>query len=157
MAWDFETDPDFQAKLDWAEIFVRDEVEPLDHRLDSIYDVKNPENVRLVRPLQAEVKARGLWACHLGPELGGPGFGQVKLALLNEILGRSHFAPVVFGWVVAGHQLGAACAAYGAGVLREILGNYTVDYLIAGAFCVIASLMVTGIGRRKAPLAAVPA
>jgi acyl-CoA dehydrogenase len=38
-----------------------------------------------------------LWACHLGPELGGQGFGQVKLALMNELLGRSEFAPIVFG------------------------------------------------------------
>jgi acyl-CoA dehydrogenase len=97
MAWSFETDPDFQKKLDWADAFVRTEVEPLDHLLGAIYDVKNPDNIRLVRPLQAKVKAAGLWACHLGPELGGPGYGQVKLALLNEILGRSDFAPVVFG------------------------------------------------------------
>ena len=43
------------------------------------------------------MKERGLWACHLGPELGGHGFGQLKLALMNEILGRSRFAPIVFG------------------------------------------------------------
>jgi acyl-CoA dehydrogenase len=43
------------------------------------------------------VKERGLWATHLGPELGGQGHGQVKLALLNEILGRSGLAPIVFG------------------------------------------------------------
>src|ERR1700722_12653139 len=97
MSWDFETDPEFQARLDWADAFVREEVEPLDHLLGAVYDVKNPDNQRLVRPLQAKVKAQGLWACHLGPELGGPGYGQVKLALLNEILGRSDFAPVVFG------------------------------------------------------------
>jgi acyl-CoA dehydrogenase len=97
MAWDFETDADFQAKLDWADAFVREKVEPLDHLLGAVYDVKNPKNIKLVRPLQAEVKAHGLWACHLGPDLGGPGYGQVKLALLNEILGRSDFAPVVFG------------------------------------------------------------
>ena len=30
MAWDFETEPEFQQKLDWAEQFVREEVEPLD-------------------------------------------------------------------------------------------------------------------------------
>ena len=58
-------------------------------------------------------------------------------------------APVVFGWVVAGHQLGAAVAAYGAGVLREALGTYTVAYFTAGAFCVLAALMVTSIGRRS--------
>ncbi len=43
------------------------------------------------------MKERGLWACHLGPELGGLGFGQLKLALMNEILGRSQWAPSVFG------------------------------------------------------------
>jgi acyl-CoA dehydrogenase len=43
------------------------------------------------------VKAQGLWACHLGPNLGGPGYGQVKLALMNEIIGRSNWAPTVFG------------------------------------------------------------
>ncbi|MDN4543638.1 acyl-CoA dehydrogenase family protein [Pseudomonas sp. C32] len=97
MSWSFETDAQFQAELDWMDEFVRTRVEPLDHILDCAYDVKNPANVRLVRPLQAEVKARGLWASHLGPELGGQGFGQVKLGLMNEILGRSDFAPIVFG------------------------------------------------------------
>src|SRR6201999_280523 len=58
---------------------------------------KNPANQRLVRPLQKEARRRKLWACHLGPELGGPGYGQVKLALMNELLGRSRFGPVVFG------------------------------------------------------------
>ena len=43
------------------------------------------------------MKAQGLWACHLGPELGGQGYGQVKLALMNERLGRVGLAPVVFG------------------------------------------------------------
>ena len=97
MAWDFETEPAFQAELDWVDDFVRTQVEPLDHVLGSPWDIRSPENVRLVRPLQAEVRERRLWACHLGPELGGPGYGQVKLALLNEILGRSRFGPVVFG------------------------------------------------------------
>ena len=43
------------------------------------------------------MRRQGLWATHLGPELGGQGYGQLKLALLNEILGRSPWAPVVFG------------------------------------------------------------
>lgn len=97
MAWDFETDPEFQTALDWMDDFVRREVEPLDHVLGSPWDVANPKFVKLVRPLQAEVKEKGLWACHLGPDLGGPGYGQVKLALMNEILGRTGFGPVVFG------------------------------------------------------------
>jgi acyl-CoA dehydrogenase len=51
----------------------------------------------VVKPLQEQVKQQDLWACHLGPELGGKGYGQVKLALMNEILGRSSWAPMVFG------------------------------------------------------------
>jgi hypothetical protein len=39
MAWDFETDPEFQKELDWVDEFVRKEVEPLDHILGSPYDV----------------------------------------------------------------------------------------------------------------------
>jgi acyl-CoA dehydrogenase len=97
MAWDFETDPDYQELLDWADAFVRDEVEPLDLVLGSPYDKSDPRYERLVRPLQDRVREKGLWACHLGPELGGQGYGQVKLALLNEILGRSRWAPSVFG------------------------------------------------------------
>ncbi|XVQ14411.1 acyl-CoA dehydrogenase family protein [Spirillospora sp. CA-255316] len=97
MAWDFDTDPEYQELLDWADAFVRDEVEPLDLVLGDPYDKADPRFRQLVRPLQQQVKERGLWACHLGPDLGGQGYGQVRLALLNEILGRSRFAPSVFG------------------------------------------------------------
>ena len=51
----------------------------------------------MVDPLKERVRQKGLWATHLGPELGGQGYGQLKLALLNEILGRSQWAPVIFG------------------------------------------------------------
>ncbi len=95
--WSFETDPDFQRELDWIDKFVRDEIEPLDHVLGSQWNIHDPEFVRLVRPLQEKVRERGLWACHLGPELGGKGYGQLKLALMNEQFGRSRFGPIVFG------------------------------------------------------------
>lgn len=97
MSWDFETDPEFQTQLDWVERFVDEEVEPLEHVLGSPWDIHDPRFATLVRPLQAQVKARRLWACHLAPHQGGQGYGQMKLALLNEILGRAHFAPIVFG------------------------------------------------------------
>ena len=42
MAWDFETDPEYQEKLDWADAFVREEVEPLDRVLGSPYDIRAP-------------------------------------------------------------------------------------------------------------------
>lgn len=98
MAWDFETDAEFQKKLDWVEQFIKMEVSPLDYIIKvPPHDVKNESRNRLVRPLQQKVKDNELWACHLGPELGGQGYGQVKLALLNEIIGRSIFGPTVFG------------------------------------------------------------
>lgn len=97
MAWDFSTDPEFQKELDWIDHFVREEVEPLEYVLGSPVDLKQPNYERLVRPLQAQVKERGLWACHLGPDLGGKGYGQLKLALMNEQFGRARFGPVVFG------------------------------------------------------------
>jgi acyl-CoA dehydrogenase len=95
--YDFETDPDYQAKLDWAAQFVAAEVEPLDHVFPNPFDRGNVAAMAIVRPLMDRVREQGLWACHLGPELGGPGYGQVKLALLNEILGQSAWGPVVFG------------------------------------------------------------
>ena len=81
--------------------FVREEVEPLDHLTHqdefAVYAPLSPELAAIVRPLQDRVREQGLWACHLGPELGGQGFGQVKLALINEILGRTAWGPIVFG------------------------------------------------------------
>ena len=97
MSWDFETEPAFQTQLDWIDSFVRDEVEPIDHLIAHGYDMTDPARQRLIPPLQRHVQERGLWACHLGPKLGGPGYGQLKLALMNEILGRSHWGPIVFG------------------------------------------------------------
>ena len=95
--WSFETDPEFQKELDWIRDFVRENVEPLDHILPSQWNIHDEGFKRLVRPLQAKVKERGLWACHLGPHLGGKGYGQLKLALMNEQLGRSRFGPITFG------------------------------------------------------------
>ena len=98
MSWDFETEPDYQAKLDWADEFVRDEVEPLDLLWpDLVFTPLDDRLGKIVNPLKQRVRERGLWATHLGPELGGQGYGQVKLCLLNEVLGRSNWAPVVFG------------------------------------------------------------
>jgi acyl-CoA dehydrogenase len=95
--WCFETNPEYQKKLDWVDRFMKEEVEPLDYLGVSPYEVASEKRNAAVRPLQAEVRRQGLWACHLGPELGGQGYGQVKLGLLNELLGRSHFGPTVFG------------------------------------------------------------
>ena len=86
----FSVEPEFQAKLDWMEKFVREECETMDllwPEMAANFDTSIADARRHLKPLQAQVKAQGLWACHLGPHLGGPGYGQVKLALMNEIIG----------------------------------------------------------------------
>ena len=98
--WDFSTDAEFQEKLDWVNSFVREEIQPLDLLFPdnaAPYDRDSAVYRDIVRPLQAQVRERGLWAAHLPPSLGGMGMGQVQLGLLNEILGRCSWAPMVFG------------------------------------------------------------
>jgi citronellyl-CoA dehydrogenase len=92
MAWDFSTEPEFEAKLAWMREFVREEIFPLE-----TLELDRPTLDRATAPLKAQVKEQGLWAAHLEPELGGGGFGQVKLGLMHEILGQCAFAPSVFG------------------------------------------------------------
>lgn len=97
---DFSVDPEFQAKLDWMQRFVREEVEDLDLLFPdggAPYDKKNATSQAILEPLRDQVKAQGLFACHLPPSLGGKGYGQLKLALMNEIIGRASWAPTVFG------------------------------------------------------------
>ncbi|HEY3942266.1 MAG TPA: acyl-CoA dehydrogenase family protein [Acidimicrobiales bacterium] len=97
MTWGFETEPEFQEKLDWIDSFVRNEIEPLDFVLGNPYDKSDGRAMEVIRPLQQQVRDHGLWAAHLTPDLGGQGFGQLHLALMNEILGQSRWAPTVFG------------------------------------------------------------
>ena len=97
---DFSIDPEFEAHLDWIREFVATEIEPLDLAFageEMVYDKSSRLYAEVIRPLQQVVKDRGLWSCHLTPEYGGQGFGQVHLAYMNEILGRSQFGPTVFG------------------------------------------------------------
>ena len=94
MAWDFETDPEFQAQLDWMAAFIDREIIPLEPVLA---DLPADEWALVKGYLQAQVKARGLWGAFLDPELGGPGFGQMKLALMSELIGRSMISMVIFG------------------------------------------------------------
>ena len=66
--------------------------------------------------------------------------------LTADRFGRER-AGVVFGWVFAGHQIGAAFAAYGAGLTRTELGTYVPAFLAAGALCVVAAALALCIGR----------
>jgi sugar phosphate permease len=74
------------------------------------------------------------------------------------VLCRNYFgarSPVVFGWVFASHQLGAAVAAAGAGWLRDRNGDYDVAFYLAAGLCAIAALLCLNV--RKTPTEAVPA
>jgi predicted MFS family arabinose efflux permease len=66
--------------------------------------------------------------------------------------------PVVYGWIGAGHQLGAATAAFGAGVLRVQTNRYVEAFLLAGAACLIAAMMAMAIrSERKTQSVPIPA
>jgi predicted MFS family arabinose efflux permease len=67
------------------------------------------------------------------------------------VLCRKYFGPrtpVVFGWVFASHQLGAAIAAAGAGRLRDMQGNYDMAFYLAAGLCFVAALLCLNV--RKA-------
>jgi MFS family permease len=70
------------------------------------------------------------------------------VALCREWFGVD--GPIVFGWVFASHQIGAAIAAAGAGVIRDVQGSYNLAWYLAGGLCAAAALMSAGIGRRIA-------
>jgi|tagenome__1003787_1003787.scaffolds.fasta_scaffold20987311_1 acyl-CoA dehydrogenase len=111
--WDFSTEPEFEEQLQWMRRFVAEEVEPLEVLWPHYHHkVPPPWLKKVIDPLKGEVRRRGLWACHLSPELGGQGFGQVKLSLMNEILAPYSWGPTIFG--VQGPDTGNA----------EILAHY---------------------------------
>jgi predicted MFS family arabinose efflux permease len=59
--------------------------------------------------------------------------------LASDLFGRGN-AGVIFGWIAAAHQLGAAAAALGAGVIRTAFGGYSSAFWISGAVCLLAGL-----------------
>jgi alkylation response protein AidB-like acyl-CoA dehydrogenase len=80
---------------------LREQVRELMDRLvypnEPRLDREDDEAGALLKELRAEVRAAGLWAPHIGPEAGGSGRGFVAYAFLNELIGRSAWAPLVFG------------------------------------------------------------
>jgi acyl-CoA dehydrogenase len=98
VAWDFSTEPEFEPKLAWMRDFVRAEIMPLEV-LESQWRGRDGQALlaSVTEPLKQEVRRQGLWAAHLPPELGGTGFGQVRLGLMHEILGQSGLATPIFG------------------------------------------------------------
>ncbi|AQA04023.1 MFS transporter [Mycobacterium sp. MS1601] len=71
------------------------------------------------------------------------------IALCRNYFGTK--APIVFGWVFASHQLGAAVAAAGAGWIRDLQGEYDLAFYLAAGLCVVAALMCLSV-RKVQPL-----
>jgi len=63
-------------------------------------------------------------------------------------------ANLIFGWIFAGHQIGAGAAAFGAGLSRTVLASYLPAFFAAGALCIVAALIVLAISRQPKPVAA---
>jgi sugar phosphate permease len=63
-------------------------------------------------------------------------------------------ANLVFGWIFAGHQLGAGTAAFGAGLSRTLYATYLPAFFIAGTLCIFAALIVLAISRPPKPVTA---
>jgi predicted MFS family arabinose efflux permease len=70
-------------------------------------------------------------------------------ALTNQVFGRRD-APVMMSWIFAGHQIGGALAAVGAGEVRSVTGSYMLAFLTSGLACLLASLLVLRIARAPA-------
>lgn len=74
------------------------------------------------------------------------------LRLTTEAFGDRD-APIVFGWIVAGHQLGAASAAWMGGFVRETTGSYLMAFVLAGGTGLIAAIIALMINRKPRPTA----
>jgi MFS family permease len=73
--------------------------------------------------------------------------------LAADTFGRENVG-IMFGWIAASHQLGAATAAYGGGLLRTWLGDYQVTFIGAGLVCLVAAGLVLRIGQASRPVPA---
>jgi sugar phosphate permease len=109
---------------------------------------------------------RGLSLMGLPFALGGPEWGLSAFAvfygldwiatvpptvrLTAEAFGRENVG-VMFGWIFASHQIGAALAATFAGVVRTYLGDYMIAFLLSGTICLLAAGLVLRINKTRLP------
>jgi predicted MFS family arabinose efflux permease len=78
----------------------------------------------------------------------------VKLA--NDAFGTAR-GPIMFGWIIAGHQLGAGLTAFAAGWIRVHFGDYQLAFWSSGALCLVAAGLSLAVGRRGREIQALPA
>jgi len=90
---DFSLTPEIKEQRRRAKAFLDQHIIPN----EPVLAKHDAEADALMKDLQAQVKAIGMWALFIGPEAGGTGTGFLPYAYVNEILGRSPFAPRAFG------------------------------------------------------------
>ena len=116
------------------------------------YGLRGLSLLFLPQALQGPTAGLGLFAVFYGLDWIATVPPTVRLAA--EVFGREK-ATIVFGWVAASHQVGAAFATFGAGAIRTQFGTYAPAFIGAGALCMFAAMAVLPIGRlRTAPAAA---
>jgi alkylation response protein AidB-like acyl-CoA dehydrogenase len=90
---DFTLSPEIKELRRKVRVFMDEHIYSNEH----IFEEGGEPAAALMRDLQARVKAEGMWAMFIGPEAGGSGTGFLPYAYVNEILGRSPYAPRAFG------------------------------------------------------------
>ncbi|MBT2603893.1 MFS transporter [Bacillus sp. ISL-53] len=71
------------------------------------------------------------------------------ISISRQVFGMEK-SGIVYGWIFAAHQVGAAVAAYGGGLIFKIFNSYTWAFFLAGIFCLLGSLFVILIKKHKA-------
>ncbi len=90
---DFALSPEIKELRRKVKAFMKEHIYPN----EPVFHEGGPPAEALLKELQSRAKAEGMWAMFIGPEAGGSGTGFLPYAYVNEILGRSPYAPRVFG------------------------------------------------------------
>jgi MFS family permease len=93
----------------------------------------------------------GLWVFAVWYGLDWIATVPPTLRLATDAFGPER-APIIFGWIGAGHQVGAALTAFGAGWIRTNLGDYQLAFWSSGALCLLAAGLALQVGRRPVRL-----
>jgi acyl-CoA dehydrogenase len=93
MGMEFTLTPEVRALRSRVSSFMNEHIYPNEDARGAEDDSAD----RLMKELQSRVKREGMWAMFIGPEAGGSGTGFLPYAFVNEILGRSPYAPLAFG------------------------------------------------------------
>jgi sugar phosphate permease len=115
------------------------------HLLFGYYTLRGLSLLYLPFTLAAGAGGLGLFAVFYGLDWIATVPPTVRLT--GEAFGRENTG-VVYGWIGASHQLGASLAAFGAGAIRTVAGDYRLAFWIAGVLCVLAGTSFLTIGRR---------